>query len=218
VEEDEVNVIGLEFAQEALDDDVGVGSVGVGDAPGAEPDFGDDLEAVAGDAFESGDEVGMGAVEVGQVEEAGSAFVGFAQECHEFFTAHAGVIGLAVAAPHAGAEGEARGADAGLAQGDGFEGVGVPGLVFGGAEPGTGEGDGAGCEGGATDEFASPHAGEGFAFHLGRRLGLVRRLHGSQSLPQGRAGCNPGIGGCAWAGTRPECPGVCRVVRAGLWI
>jgi len=66
--EKESSLWGDQLAQESLDAHVGVGPFLFRDAPFAPPDFADDLEFVARDALERGDDIWMGAVKIGEVE------------------------------------------------------------------------------------------------------------------------------------------------------
>lgn len=141
---EDVDVVGVQLFEEAGADDVGCGAFGFGDAAGEKPYLGDEGEVFAGDVFEGGGQEGVRAVEVGAVDECDAAIEGAADEGGEVFLSGAGVVGLAVAAAHSGADADARDLEAGFAEGDDFGGVKAGGSFFVCGVCGAGRADG-GC-------------------------------------------------------------------------
>jgi hypothetical protein len=52
VKKDEIDVVGVDFLEETLDADVGIGTIGFGNTARPESDFGDDGEFFARNVFE----------------------------------------------------------------------------------------------------------------------------------------------------------------------
>ncbi len=159
----ELAAVAVEVAAHAC----GIASVGLG--------HDDDL--VARKLLDGGGDVGVRAVGVGGVEEAEAVVVvAVEEEAGEGIGAEAGLVGATAEADGAGSHGEARGADAGLAEDDfvvcaDFLGKGLHGERGGG---------GVGCEpggsqafGGAAEKVSSQHAG-----HLTWELGYAGVLEG----------------------------------------
>ncbi len=150
VEEGDIEAFDSEFFAEAVDFLDGVGG-------GGDPVFFTVDEFIPGHALEGLADEGVGAVEVGHVEEGNSLVEGMAQEAIEGLLAHAGVVGGAGGAMDAGALGEEGWSDAGFADGD-FVACGA-GFDYRGGDGGGQAGvcrdaDGGGSEGG-LDELAS---------------------------------------------------------------
>lgn len=156
MEEGDIEAFDSEFFTEAVDFLDGVG--GGGDPVFfTGPDFAEVDEFIAGQALERLADEGVGAVEVGHIEEGDALVEGVAEEAIEGLLAHAGVVGGAGSSMDTGALGEEGGGDAGFSDGDfvtggaGCEG----GCGDGGGKAGAcGDADGGGGEGG-LDELAS---------------------------------------------------------------
>ena len=97
------------------------------DTAGPKPDFADEEIVLARNALERGKDVGMRAVEIGEVKGAHAAVVSAAEKSFEMFFTGPGLVGLAVTAAHAGADTDPAELQARSAEGDGFISIVVGG-------------------------------------------------------------------------------------------
>ncbi len=181
VEKSNINIIDAKLAAVALEVAlavVGVGGVGLGL---------DDV-AVAGDAFEGVAEIDVGAVLVGDVEEADAAVEGVADDLLEAGEAEPGLVAGVADADAAGAHADERDLHAGPAEGAAVGGrLGQVGRRSGSGEAGDrgGQGGGGGCLG---EEVAAMERGR-----HGGRPPCWGRVRGTDILVRGRWRW-PGVG------------------------
>ncbi len=111
VHEANVEVVGAEFAAEAVE--IGAGGGGI-----ASPSLGEDGDSVARNVLECFGDVRMTSVSVGSVEETETVIVTIEKEIREALKAERSLVGMMAGANGAGAHSEATGGDAGAAESD----------------------------------------------------------------------------------------------------
>ena len=116
VQQDQIDVIGSQFPEKSLNDDVRVWPLFFGNAAGTPPDFADDHVIIARNAFERRQQVRMGAVEVGKVEDADAAVIASFDQFLEFLFAKPRLVRLAIAAMGASAQANAAEFQFGLSE------------------------------------------------------------------------------------------------------
>ena len=137
VHQADVEVVGAEFAAEAVE--IGVHGGGV-----ARPGFGEDSDFVARHMLQCLGHVRMASIGVRSVEEVKPVVIPIEQQIGESLDAERGLMGVSSRADGAGAHGEAASFDSGAAEGDGVggrefrrESLGCDGVEDGsGTEPG----------------------------------------------------------------------------------
>ena len=153
VHQADVEVVGAEFAAEAVE--VGAHAGGV-----ARPGFGEHGDFVAWHVLQRFGDVRVASVGVGGIEEAQTVIVAVQKKIGEALDAERGLVRVVSGADGAGAHGEATGLDAGAAESDGVGGGEFPrkSLVGDCLENGLGREPDRSCGGGGTDEeFATTH-------------------------------------------------------------